>query len=58
MATWEGYDKTGEQMGFMKVPVGAHDDRILAFTMIDAEVGLRRKPRRRRICPTRGCAMR
>jgi hypothetical protein len=45
-------------MGSMKVPVGAHDDGILAFTMIDAELGLRRKPRRRRICPTRGCAMR
>jgi hypothetical protein len=45
-------------MGFMKVPVGAHDDLVLAFTMIGAEVGPLCKPRRWRICPTRGCAMR
>jgi pyruvate/2-oxoglutarate dehydrogenase complex dihydrolipoamide dehydrogenase (E3) component len=30
---------TGEQKGFMKVLVGADDDRILGFTMIGAEAG-------------------
>lgn len=30
---------TGEQEGFMKVLVGADDDRILGFTMIGAEAG-------------------
>jgi pyruvate/2-oxoglutarate dehydrogenase complex dihydrolipoamide dehydrogenase (E3) component len=30
---------TGETQGFMKVLVGASDDRILGFTMIGAEAG-------------------
>ena len=30
---------TGETQGFMKVLVGANDDRILGFTMIGAEAG-------------------
>jgi pyruvate/2-oxoglutarate dehydrogenase complex dihydrolipoamide dehydrogenase (E3) component len=30
---------TGETQGFMKVLVGADDDRILGFTMIGAEAG-------------------
>ncbi|MFZ3234948.1 MAG: mercuric reductase, partial [Stellaceae bacterium] len=30
---------TGETQGFMKVLVGAGDDRILGFTMIGAEAG-------------------
>jgi pyruvate/2-oxoglutarate dehydrogenase complex dihydrolipoamide dehydrogenase (E3) component len=30
---------TGEKQGFMKALIGAHDDRILGFTMIGAEAG-------------------
>ena len=30
---------TGEKQGFMKVLVGASDDRILGFTMVGAEAG-------------------
>ena len=30
---------TGEAQGFMKVLVGANDDRILGFTMIGSEAG-------------------
>jgi pyruvate/2-oxoglutarate dehydrogenase complex dihydrolipoamide dehydrogenase (E3) component len=32
-------EATGEKTGFMKVVVGASDDRILGFTMIGAEAG-------------------
>jgi pyruvate/2-oxoglutarate dehydrogenase complex dihydrolipoamide dehydrogenase (E3) component len=32
-------EATGEKQGFMKVLVGAHDDRILGFTMIGPEAG-------------------
>ena len=32
-------EATDEKQGFMKVLVGAHDDRILGFTMIGPEAG-------------------
>jgi len=35
LRTWT----TGEQQGFMKALVGAHDDRILGFAMIGADAG-------------------